>query len=140
MSGEASSAAAAPLSRLERLRSALEAAVPGQIAALASHAGELSCEVRPAQLLALARALRDGDGLKFEMCMDVCGVDYLEHGRAEWKTEQATLSDRLDGLQHQITALNQQMDERLAALRGESFERLSLAAQEALWQEVKRAD
>ena len=31
MSGEASSAAAAPLSRLERLRSALEAAVPGQI-------------------------------------------------------------------------------------------------------------
>jgi hypothetical protein len=24
--------------------------------------------------------------LKFEMCMDVCGVDYLEHGRAEWKT------------------------------------------------------
>jgi len=30
--------------------------------------------------------------------------------------------------------------ERLAALRGESFERLSLAAQEALWQEVKRAD
>ncbi len=21
------------------------------------------------------------------MCMDVCGVDYLEHGRAEWKTQ-----------------------------------------------------
>ena len=36
--------------------------------------------------------LRDGDGLKFEMCMDVCGVDYLEHGRAEWKTQHATLS------------------------------------------------
>ena len=30
--------------------------------------------------------------------------------------------------------------ERLAALRGEDFETLSLAAQEALWQEVKRAD
>jgi nucleoside triphosphate diphosphatase len=30
--------------------------------------------------------------------------------------------------------------ERLAALRGENFEGLSLAAQEALWQEVKRAD
>ncbi len=24
--------------------------------------------------------------------MDVCGVDYLEHGRAEWKTEDATSS------------------------------------------------
>ena len=22
--------------------------------------------------------------------MDVCGVDYLQHGRAEWKTEHAT--------------------------------------------------
>jgi ATP diphosphatase len=30
--------------------------------------------------------------------------------------------------------------ERLAAERGENFEGLSLAAQEALWQEVKRAD
>lgn len=30
--------------------------------------------------------------------------------------------------------------ERLAAQRGENFERLNLAAQEALWQEVKRAD
>jgi hypothetical protein len=29
---------------------------------------------------------------------------------------------------------------RLAARRGEDFETLSLAAQEALWQEVKRAD
>ena len=24
--------------------------------------------------------------------MDVCGVDYLEHGRAEWKTDDATAS------------------------------------------------
>ena len=24
--------------------------------------------------------------------MDVCGVDYLEYGRAEWKTEHATVS------------------------------------------------
>ena len=30
--------------------------------------------------------------------------------------------------------------ERLAALRGESFESLNLAAQEALWQAVKRAE
>jgi NADH-quinone oxidoreductase subunit C len=92
MSGDTSTAAAPTSSRVERLRSALEAAVPGQTAALTSHAGELTCEVHPAQLLAVARVLRDGDGLKFEMCMDVCGVDYLEHGRAEWKTQQATLS------------------------------------------------
>jgi NADH-quinone oxidoreductase subunit C len=44
------------------------------------------------QLLKVAEVLRDAPGLKFEMCMDVCGVDYLEHGRAEWKTESATSS------------------------------------------------
>jgi hypothetical protein len=43
---------------------------------------------------------------------------YSAHDRLQRKiAEQSTLSDRLDGLQHQITALNQQMDERLAALR-----------------------
>jgi len=26
------------------------------------------------------------------MCMDVCGVDYLEYGRAEWNTQNATSS------------------------------------------------
>jgi hypothetical protein len=30
--------------------------------------------------------------------------------------------------------------ERLAAQRGENFERLNLVAQEALWQAVKRAE
>jgi len=40
----------------------------------------------------VATALRDHAELKFEMCMDVCGVDYLEHGRAEWKTDDATSS------------------------------------------------
>jgi NADH-quinone oxidoreductase subunit C len=92
MSSEAPNAAAASSSRLERLRSALEAALPGQFTVLSSPTGELTCEVPAAQLLTAARTLRDGEGLKFEMCMDVCGVDYLEHGRAEWKTQRATLS------------------------------------------------
>jgi NADH-quinone oxidoreductase subunit C len=92
MSSEATAPAAAAPSRLERLRAALESALPSQLAAIASHAGELTCEVHPAQLVAAAQILRVGDGLKFEMCMDVCGVDYLEHGRAEWKTQRATLS------------------------------------------------
>jgi NADH-quinone oxidoreductase subunit C len=52
----------------------------------------LTIEVPAEQLLDVAVRLRDGADLKFEMCMDVCGVDYLEHGRAEWNTENATLS------------------------------------------------
>jgi NADH-quinone oxidoreductase subunit C len=79
-------------SRASQLAALLEQALPGQLKRVANHTGELSYEVRAADLLRVASALRDGTGLQFEMCMDVCGVDYLEHGRAEWKTEQATVS------------------------------------------------
>ena len=59
---------------------------------LDSPAAELACEVPAARLLEAAAAVRDDPALKFEMCMDVCGIDYLEYGRAEWKTEAATSS------------------------------------------------
>ena len=93
MSVEAADAAVvtAP-TRLETLAGALAAALPGKLRAVANHAGELTFEVSSEQLLQVAAALRDGAGLHFEMCMDVCGVDYLEHGRAEWKTQDATTS------------------------------------------------
>jgi NADH-quinone oxidoreductase subunit C len=67
-------------------------ALPDQLIAVENRAGELTFEVRSAQLLDVATALRDHPELKFEMCMDVCGVDYLSHGVAEWKTEEATAS------------------------------------------------
>jgi NADH-quinone oxidoreductase subunit C len=86
-------AAAAPphaSSRVERAAAQIEATLPGRLVRAASHTGELTYEVPAAELLAVAQALRDT--LQFEMCMDVCGVDYLQHGRAEWKTSGATLS------------------------------------------------
>ena len=93
MSAESGDAAVvtAP-TRLGSLGAALAAALPGKLRAIAAHTGELTCEVPAGQLLEVAAVLRDGAALKFEMCMDVCGVDYLEHGRAEWKTEDATTS------------------------------------------------
>jgi NADH-quinone oxidoreductase subunit C len=57
-----------------------------------NHTGELTYETAAGHLLEVAAVLRDAPHLKFEMCMDVCGVDYLEHGRAEWKTQDATTS------------------------------------------------
>jgi NADH-quinone oxidoreductase subunit C len=83
---------AQPPGRLAHLRALLEQALPEKLLGVANHTGELTYEVLPADLLAVAQALRDGAGLDFEMCMDVCGVDYLEHGRAEWNTEHATVS------------------------------------------------
>ena len=88
----AASAAGAESSGPLRLAARLEAALPGRFASMTHHAGELTCEVRAADLLHVASRMRDAPELKFEMCMDVCGVDYLEYGRAEWKTQRATVS------------------------------------------------
>jgi NADH-quinone oxidoreductase subunit C len=92
MSASPSAAAVAEPTRLESLRLAVARALPDQLRSVANHTAELTYEVAADRLLEAARVLRDAPGLKFEMCMDVCGVDYLEHGRAEWKTQDATSS------------------------------------------------
>jgi NADH-quinone oxidoreductase subunit C len=93
MSADPSAAAAvvAP-TRLESLATAVALALPDQLRRVPSTCGELTCEVAAERLLEVAMVLRDARELQFEMCMDVCGVDYLEHGRAEWKTQNATSS------------------------------------------------
>ena len=85
-------AAVATPTRLEVLAQAITAALPGKLTAVANHTGELTYEVPANELLAVAQVLREAPELKFEMCMDVCGVDYLSHGRDEWNTETATSS------------------------------------------------
>jgi NADH-quinone oxidoreductase subunit C len=54
--------------------------------------GEIAFEVQAADLLRVCRTLRDSPELKFEMLMDLAGVDYLHYGRDEWQTESATRS------------------------------------------------
>jgi NADH-quinone oxidoreductase subunit C len=89
---EGTSAAVATPSRLETLSAALALALPDKLLKVANHTGELTFEVAPEQLLPVAAVLRDAAELKFQMCMDVCGVDYLAHGRDEWNTQDATSS------------------------------------------------
>jgi NADH-quinone oxidoreductase subunit C len=85
-------AAVATPTRLEALAQAIMSALPGKLTGVANHVGELTYEVAADELLATAAVLRDAPDLKFEMCMDVCGVDYLAHGRDEWNTQNATSS------------------------------------------------
>jgi NADH-quinone oxidoreductase subunit C len=53
---------------------------------------DLGAEVASADLLPVAKLLRDAPKLQFAMLIDVAGVDYLDYGRSEWQTEQATSS------------------------------------------------
>jgi NADH-quinone oxidoreductase subunit C len=100
MSAEAgNTAAVATPTRLETLANVIAAALPS-LRPVENHSHELTYEVPANDLLAVAQVLRDAPDLKFEMCMDVCGIDYLSHGRDEWNTQSATSSGFSRGVAH----------------------------------------
>ena len=76
--------------KLAAIAEAVEARLGDRVQRLENTAGELGYAVAPDDLLDCCRILRDTEGLQFEMLMDVCGVDYLSYGRAEWDTASAT--------------------------------------------------
>lgn len=53
---------------------------------------ELTLEIVPEQLINLSLVLRDHPSLRFDQLIDVCGVDYLHYGKADWETKKATES------------------------------------------------
>jgi NADH-quinone oxidoreductase subunit C len=89
--------------RYATLAGAIEAKLARSVERLPTTTGELGYRVGPDDLLEVCRALRDQPELKFEMLMDVCGVDYQAYGKDEWQTSSATATGfsrgRLRGVQ-----------------------------------------
>ena len=54
--------------------------------------GEVTAELEPMKLAQVALALRDEPAFKFEQLVDVCGVDYLDFGIADWQTSEGATS------------------------------------------------
>jgi len=77
-------------SRYEALAAAIDSRFGPTLRNIPSRCGELTFEVEPAALIEVAEALRDEPDFAFEMLVDLCGVDYLTFGRAEWETVDAT--------------------------------------------------
>ena len=57
------------------------------------HAGQVTATVEAADLRSVCLALRDEEDFAFGQLVDVCGVDYLEYGRADWETSETATSD-----------------------------------------------
>jgi len=76
--------------RIEALAAAVAAQTGGKLARLPAPEGELAFRIEPGQLREVCQVLRDDPALRFEMLMDLAGVDYLTYGRDEWQTESAT--------------------------------------------------
>ena len=122
--------------RTDALASQIDAHLSGRAQRVASLNDEVTYEVEPAQLLSVCRALRDTPELKFEMLMDVAGIDYLHHGRDEWQTESATRSGFSRGRVARTTAPDPNMAGRFAVV----YHLLSITHNRRMRLRVKCAD
>lgn len=73
------------MTRLESLRSNLGVALGDAIVSNTFALGEVTIVVRADRYLDAAMILRDDPRLAFEQCIDLCGVDYLNHGEGAWQ-------------------------------------------------------
>jgi len=122
--------------RTDALASQIDAHLSGRAQRVASLNDEVTYEVEPAQLLSVCRALRDTPELKFEMLMDVAGIDYLHYGRDEWQTESATRSGFSRGRVARMTAPGPNMAGRFAVV----YHLLSITHNRRMRLRVKCAD
>jgi NADH-quinone oxidoreductase subunit C len=79
-----------PPAYIEELAARISAVLGERVRRYPARADEYSVEVNAADLLEVARTLRDDAQLRFEQLIDVAGVDFLDYGREEWRTNAAT--------------------------------------------------
>ena len=115
----------------------VDALLGGKVRRVDSLADEIAYEVvDAASLLEVCRTLRDAPELKFEMLMDVAGVDYLHYGRDEWQTISATHSGFSRGRVARAEAPDPDMQGRFAV----AYQLLSITHNRRLRLRVKCPD
>lgn len=90
--------------RFETLAARIDERFGDKVVRVESICGELTCEVGKDDLIEVATALRGDFG--FEMLMDVCGVDYLNYGSDEWRTQSATETGFSRGVEREPVILD----------------------------------
>jgi NADH-quinone oxidoreductase subunit C len=76
--------------RLEILADQVIECLGDRVERIENRTGEVTIETTPEQLLEVATLLRDAEPLAFDTLIDLCGMDYSEYERDEWKTRGAT--------------------------------------------------
>ncbi|MDW3095097.1 MAG: NADH-quinone oxidoreductase subunit C [Gammaproteobacteria bacterium] len=78
------------MSQTDTFESALRVLADKEQCQLELDRNEFTLIIKNDQASSLLTQLRDGSSFKFDQLMDVAGIDYLEYGKTEWKTKQAT--------------------------------------------------
>ena len=92
---------------IETLAARIAARFAEKLERIDSICGELTYELAKDDLKAVVTALRDEEEFGFEQLIDVCGVDYLTYGDAEWTTYSATESGFSRGVDREPVILDE---------------------------------
>ena len=122
--------------RVEALALKVEAQLKDSVRRVPSPADEVAYETDAANLLTVCRTLRDAPELRFEMLMDVAGVDYMLYGRDEWQTQSATRS----GFSRGRVARTEAPDPHMQGRFGVTYNLLSISNNQRLRLRVKCPD
>jgi NADH-quinone oxidoreductase subunit C len=82
------------------LKSALEQQLGARIASQAEALGESTLVLKASDLLPACTLLRDAPDLRFELLLDVCGVDYGTYGDGTWEGSRYAVVYHLLSLEH----------------------------------------
>lgn len=74
----------------QTLKEKLEQHFSADVSAYNLSHGEVTIEVLAENLLEVCTTLRDQSEFKFEILIDLCGIDYLDYGNTEWTTNAST--------------------------------------------------
>ena len=80
------------MSRIEKLKETINQRLADDIVALDSDYEQLTIEIDKNKLVSVCQRLQSDQDLQFDVLIDVCGVDYLDYGVAEWATESTSTS------------------------------------------------
>ena len=100
----------------KQLAEALRAEFGDRLDSVTLEYDEVTIELGADALVDVATALRDRDGFRFEQLIDLCGVDYSQHGRAEWQTNDASRAGFSRGVDGATTTGRLQFGDELDSL------------------------
>ena len=78
--------------------------------------GQLTIEVGAADITDVCQILRDDEALAFNQLTDLCGVDYLSYGKADWETRDTTRTGFSRGVSQGVYIDTQDIEDRFAVV------------------------
>ena len=87
---------------LEQFHTQLKAFFGGTITSSSLYRNEITLEINSGDILPVMNSLRKEQEFAFEELIDLCGIDYLQYGKADWETEDTTSSGFSRGVSKDI--------------------------------------